>query len=59
MVEDDCVNSKIPLHNVTSNILSKVIEYCKKHIGFTLKDNIKNKAIAKDLKSWDTYFYQG
>ncbi|BFG21261.1 hypothetical protein CerSpe_075350 [Prunus speciosa] len=31
MVEDDCADGKIPLPNVTSNILAKVIEYCRKH----------------------------
>ncbi|ESQ30625.1 hypothetical protein EUTSA_v10012355mg [Eutrema salsugineum] len=32
MVEDDCVGDGIPLPNVTSHILTKVIEYCKKHV---------------------------
>ncbi|KAE8713484.1 SKP1-like protein 1B [Hibiscus syriacus] len=32
MIEDDCADSGIPLPNVTSKILSKVIEYCKKHV---------------------------
>ncbi|KAG9157594.1 hypothetical protein Leryth_023896 [Lithospermum erythrorhizon] len=33
IIEDDCVDTTtvIPLANVTGNILSKVIEYCKKH----------------------------
>ncbi|KAF2608782.1 hypothetical protein F2Q68_00045332 [Brassica cretica] len=32
MVEDDCVDNGVPLPNVTSEILAKVIEYCKKHV---------------------------
>ncbi|WVZ58696.1 hypothetical protein U9M48_008938 [Paspalum notatum var. saurae] len=32
MIEDDCAENGIPLPNVTSNILAKVIEYCIKHI---------------------------
>ncbi|XP_074280472.1 SKP1-like protein 1B [Silene latifolia] len=37
MIEDDCADNAIPLPNVTAKILSKVIEYCKKHV-----DNAKN-----------------
>uniref|UniRef100_A0A8R7UMZ9 SKP1 component POZ domain-containing protein n=1 Tax=Triticum urartu TaxID=4572 RepID=A0A8R7UMZ9_TRIUA len=32
MIEDDCADNGIPLPNVESKILSKVIEYCKKHV---------------------------
>ena len=32
MIEDDCADSVIPVPNVTGKILSKVIEYCKKHV---------------------------
>ncbi|KAF7138322.1 hypothetical protein RHSIM_Rhsim07G0199100 [Rhododendron simsii] len=31
MIEDDCAGTAIPLPNVTSRVLSKAIEYCKKH----------------------------
>ncbi|GFP96601.1 skp1-like protein 1a [Phtheirospermum japonicum] len=31
MIEDDCADNVIPLPNVTGKILSKVIEYCKRH----------------------------
>ncbi|KAK3139427.1 hypothetical protein QOZ80_5AG0383080 [Eleusine coracana subsp. coracana] len=32
MIEDDCTDNGIPLPNVTATILSKVIEYRKKHV---------------------------
>ncbi|GAV74714.1 Skp1 domain-containing protein/Skp1_POZ domain-containing protein [Cephalotus follicularis] len=32
MIEDNCADNGIPLPNVTSKILAKVIEYCKKHV---------------------------
>uniref|UniRef100_A0A453GRN5 SKP1 component POZ domain-containing protein n=1 Tax=Aegilops tauschii subsp. strangulata TaxID=200361 RepID=A0A453GRN5_AEGTS len=32
MIEDDCADNGIPLPNVDSKILAKVIEYCKKHV---------------------------
>ncbi|XP_066380535.1 SKP1-like protein 4 [Miscanthus floridulus] len=31
MIEDDCADKIIPLPNITSHILVKVIEYCNKH----------------------------
>ncbi|KAF2596994.1 hypothetical protein F2Q68_00009163 [Brassica cretica] len=49
MVEDDCVDNGIPLPNVTSKILAKVIEYCKKHV-----DAAASK--TDDLKAWDAEF---
>ncbi|KAL3529949.1 hypothetical protein ACH5RR_009271 [Cinchona calisaya] len=33
MIEDNCANTCIPLPNVTSNILAKVIEYLNKHVA--------------------------
>ncbi|KAL9244848.1 hypothetical protein vseg_018569 [Gypsophila vaccaria] len=68
MIEDDCADSAIPLPNVTGKILSKVIEYCKKHV----EASEKNKKSSSDsttttttttsvvtddeLKSWDSEF---
>ncbi|KAJ1685354.1 hypothetical protein LUZ63_016744 [Rhynchospora breviuscula] len=72
MMEDDCVITNIPLPNVTSKILSKVIEYCQKHVAEAEKiaaDESKTetseeespfaKAAAKakkDLEDWDKAF---
>ncbi|KAE9597896.1 putative S-phase kinase-associated protein [Lupinus albus] len=47
MIEDDCADSGIPLPNVTSKILAKVIEYCKIHV---------DKPSDEDLKAWDADF---
>ncbi|KAF5778544.1 putative S-phase kinase-associated protein [Helianthus annuus] len=54
MIEDDCANTTIPLPNVTSKIISMVIEYCKKHV-----DSAKNedkKTAEEDLKNFDSEF---
>ncbi|XP_024006168.1 LOW QUALITY PROTEIN: SKP1-like protein 11 [Eutrema salsugineum] len=51
MVEDDCVGDGIPLPNVTSHILTKVIEYCKKHVVVD-GDGVS----SEELKSWDAEF---
>ncbi|KAI8016529.1 SKP1-like protein 1B [Camellia lanceoleosa] len=36
MIGDDCADNGIPLPNVTSKILLKVIEYCKKHVSLSM-----------------------
>ncbi|XWS40208.1 hypothetical protein CRYUN_Cryun18bG0120800 [Craigia yunnanensis] len=52
MIEEDCANNEIPLPNVTSKILSKVLEYCKKHV-----DAADDKEKYPDeLKAWDADF---
>ncbi|KAG4973457.1 hypothetical protein JHK84_030602 [Glycine max] len=53
MIEDDCADSGIPLPNVTSKILAKVIEYCKKHVEAA---NPEDKPSEDDLKTWDAEF---
>ncbi|KAL6208855.1 hypothetical protein ACLB2K_019799 [Fragaria x ananassa] len=47
MVEDECADNAIPLPNVTSKTLSKVIEYCKKHA---------EDSGEEALKAWDADF---
>ncbi|KAL9819813.1 putative S-phase kinase-associated protein [Arabidopsis thaliana] len=51
MVEDDCVADGIPLANVESKILVKVIEYCKKH-----HVDEANPISEEDLNKWDEKF---
>ncbi|MFS7978363.1 putative S-phase kinase-associated protein [Helianthus anomalus] len=51
MIEDDCADTTIPLPNVTSNIFSKVIEYCKKHV-----DSPNNPPPEDDLIAFDADF---
>ncbi|XP_059636110.1 SKP1-like protein 1A [Cornus florida] len=53
MIEDNCVNSIIHLPKVTSNILSKIIEYCKKHVK-TPKSEERNSGNA--FKTFDADF---
>ncbi|CAL1410229.1 unnamed protein product [Linum trigynum] len=58
MIEDDCADSEIPLPNVTSAILAKVIEYCRKHVE-SGADKEKDKLTTSPdeaLKTWDADF---
>ncbi|MQL67585.1 hypothetical protein F6Q10_34765 [Streptomyces vinaceus] len=54
MIEDDCANTSIPLPNVTSKILSKVVEYCKRHVEAASK--AEDKASEDELKNFDADF---
>ncbi|KAI4968035.1 hypothetical protein ZWY2020_006653 [Hordeum vulgare] len=67
MIEDDCADNGIPLPNVNSKILSKVIEYCNKHVQAKPADAGASSdtasaaaaapaAPAEDLKNWDAEF---
>ncbi|PWA42961.1 Skp1 domain-containing protein [Artemisia annua] len=58
MIEDECADNVIPLGNIDSKTLSKIIEYCKKHAESPKKDDnadIDEKAV-EDLKSFDAEF---
>ncbi|KAL7191513.1 hypothetical protein ACSBR2_023568 [Camellia fascicularis] len=55
MIEDDCADNGIPLLNVTSKILSKVIEYCKKHVE-TPKSEDRATSVEDELKTFDIEF---
>ncbi|KAE8724717.1 SKP1-like protein 1B [Hibiscus syriacus] len=52
MIEDDCADNAIPLPNVTSKILSKVIEYCRKHVEAATKENNSED----EIRAWDADF---
>lgn len=56
MIEDDCADNGIPLPNVTSKILAKVIEYCKKHVETPKSEDRGTNSGDDDLKNWDTEF---
>ncbi|KAL0923511.1 hypothetical protein M5K25_007570 [Dendrobium thyrsiflorum] len=60
MIEDGCADSGIPLPNVNSRILAKVIEYCKKHADCVAKSSstvvVVDKSAEEELKSWDSEF---
>ncbi|KAK8569318.1 hypothetical protein V6N13_107157 [Hibiscus sabdariffa] len=53
MIEDDCADHGIPLPNVTSKILAKVIEYCKKHVE---SPKTNDRSADDELKTWDADF---
>ena len=53
MIEDDCADNVIPLPNVTSKILAKVIEYCKKHVD---TPKTEDRAAEDEMKTWDADF---
>ncbi|TVT97411.1 hypothetical protein EJB05_57346, partial [Eragrostis curvula] len=65
MIEDDCTDNGVPLPNVDSKILSRVIEYCNKHAEAAAKTDDGAAAAAasstgsgdnKELKAWDAEF---
>lgn len=47
MIQDDCADNVIPLPNISSKILAKVIEFCMKHAEFSDSD---------ELDAWDDEF---
>lgn len=49
MIEGDWADNGIPVPNATSKILTKVIEYCKKHVEAT-------SSTSEDHKVWDADF---
>ncbi|KAI5010133.1 hypothetical protein ZWY2020_012270 [Hordeum vulgare] len=69
MIEDECADNAIPLPNVNSKILSRVIEYCKQHVQARPKPADSGAADASsssapaaapaptvDMKNWDAEF---
>ncbi|CAK8574907.1 unnamed protein product [Lathyrus sativus] len=62
MIEDDCADDTgIPLPNVTSKILAKVIEYCKKHVeaaAYSDERPADRPADENTIKTWDAEFVE-
>lgn len=59
MIELECADGVIPLSHVSSQILSKVIEYCEKHVEATAnKEGGTPKIFGYDLMNWDHEFVQ-
>ncbi|RRT70560.1 hypothetical protein B296_00021629 [Ensete ventricosum] len=56
VIEDGCADGGITLYNVTSEILVKVIEYCKKHVDAAGSFSYALGIVDKDLESWDAEF---
>ena len=57
MVEDTGTESVIPLLNVSSKILSKVIEYCRYHALEVPKSGDDKPGLSEDdVKAWDVEF---
>ena len=48
LIEDGCADNGIPVPNVTSKTLAKVIEYCRKHAD--------EGVAAQDRRAWDAEF---
>jgi len=56
MIEDTGIDCPIPLPNVTSKILAKIVEYCSYHVKATSTTGDKPAASEEDIKAWDTEF---
>ncbi|XP_074570039.1 SKP1-like protein 1A isoform X1 [Curcuma longa] len=59
MIEDGCAHTDIPLPNVTSLILAKVIEYCNKRVdayGSSSQDGAPGGVEDEGFKAWEAEF---
>lgn len=61
MIEDGCAGAPIPLPNVDTKTLVKVVEYWKKHVEMGKLAGDSNgdedrKCVADALKTWDAEF---
>ena len=55
---DTGIEEQIPLPNVSSKILSKVIEYCTYHVNAKKAKEDKTAPDNEAVKAWDTAFVQ-
>jgi S-phase kinase-associated protein 1 len=56
MIEDTGIDAPIPLPNVSSKILAKVIEYCKYHVENQKTSEDKPATPEDEVKAWDAEF---
>ncbi|KAH9555856.1 hypothetical protein CY35_08G138500 [Sphagnum magellanicum] len=56
MIEDTGMDHPIPLPNVSSKILAKVIEYCKYHVDNQKSTDDKPATPEDEIKAWDQDF---
>ncbi|KAG0585616.1 hypothetical protein M758_2G025000 [Ceratodon purpureus] len=56
MIEDTGIDAPIPLPNVSSKILAKVIEYCKYHVENQKTSEDKPATPEDEIKAWDADF---
>ncbi|CAK9859814.1 unnamed protein product [Sphagnum jensenii] len=56
MIEDTGMDHPIPLPNVSSKILAKVIEYCKYHVDNQKASDDKPTTSEDEIKAWDLDF---
>jgi S-phase kinase-associated protein 1 len=56
MIEDTGIDAPIPLPNVSSKILAKVIEYCKYHVDNQKTSEDKPATPEDEIKAWDADF---
>jgi S-phase kinase-associated protein 1 len=56
MIEDTGTASALPLPNVSSKILSKVLEYCKYHVEAQNPTDEKPAISEDEIKAWDQEF---
>eukprot|EP00246_Nothoceros_aenigmaticus_P014595 TRINITY_DN565_c0_g1_i1.p1 TRINITY_DN565_c0_g1~~TRINITY_DN565_c0_g1_i1.p1 ORF type:complete len:159 (-),score=42.79 TRINITY_DN565_c0_g1_i1:678-1154(-) len=56
MIEDTGTDNPIPLPNVSSKILAKVIEYCKYHVEAQKSSDDKPAVAEDEIKTWDQDF---
>lgn len=57
MIEDGCTENGVPLPNVASNVLAKVLDYCKKHAAAAAAAAAEDVAVKdQELKSFDASF---
>jgi S-phase kinase-associated protein 1 len=56
MIEDTGTDAPIPLPNVSSKILAKVIEYCRYHVEAAKTTDDKPAVGEEEVKAWDADF---